>query len=158
MQLSGSESFHVPRADLWRHLVDMDFMSNVIPHLERIEQVESDYFTCRVRPGLSFFSGKVSLRFEIRSRQPPDRLLVAVHGKGMGGSVAVDIELSLEEKDQGSIIGWTGTVSNKEGLFRPIGDSLISAAATRIVGELWATFRVALDRHSDATSTTRREA
>ena len=153
MQLSGSEMFHVPTAEIWCRLVDMDFMSRMIPNMERIDEVELDHFTCRVRPRLSFFSGKVTLRFEIRRCEPPHRLLVSVHGKGMGGAVTVDIELNLEDKDSGSVIGWNGIVSHKEGLFRPVGDGLISAAATRIAGEVWATFRDALTSHPSPTPT-----
>ena len=153
MQLSGSEIFHFPRAEIWCRLVDMDFMSRMIPDMDRIDEVELDHFTCRVRPGLSFFSGKITLRFDIIRREPPHRLLVSVHGKGMGGAVAVDIELNLEDTDSGSVIGWSGTVSHKGGLFRPVGDGLISAAATRIVCELWATFRDALASHPRTTPT-----
>ena len=71
MQLSGSEMFHVPRAEIWCHLVDMDFMSRMIPNMETIDEVALDHFTCSVRPGLSFFSGKDTLRFEIHRREPP---------------------------------------------------------------------------------------
>ena len=155
MQLSGSESFHASMTDLWSHLVDMKFMASVIPNVDRIDQVDEDYFTCRVRPSLSFFSGKIALRFDICSREPPHRLLVSVVGKGIGGSVTVDIELCLEEEGQGAWILWNGTLSRKEGLFRPIGDGLISAAATRIIDELWAAFRAALSNQPSAAPPTK---
>jgi len=155
MQLSGSESFHVSMTDLWSHLVDMNFMASVIPNVDRIAVVDEDHFTCRVRPRLSFFSGKIALSFEVCSRKPPDRLLVSVVGKGIGGSVTVDIELCLEEDGQGALILWNGTLSRKEGLFRPIGDGLISAAATRIVDELWADFRTAMSNQASAAPQTK---
>jgi len=155
MQLSGSESFHASITDLWSHLVDMKFMASLIPSVDRIDHVDEDHFICRVRPRLSFFSGTISLRFQVCSREPPDRLLVSVVGKGIGGSVTVDIELCLEEDGQGALILWNGTLSRKEGLFQPIGDGLISATARRIVDDLWGSFRTAISNQPTAETPTR---
>ena len=155
MQLSGSELIHAPKADLWSHLLDMNLMARVIPNLDRIDEVGADHFTCRVRPRLSFFSGKIALRFKVTSSEPPNRLLVTIVGKGIGGSVTVDIELCLEDETPGAVILWKGTISRKEGLFRPIGDSLISAAATTIVGELWGAFRTEVSNQPNGAPPTK---
>ena len=130
--------------DLWSRLTDMKFMAGVIPDVDRIEHIEAEQFTCRVRPRFAFFSGKVSLTFQITGRAPPDHLEITVLGKGIGGTVSVDIDIRLEAKGDESVIDWSGHVVRKEGLFRPIGDSLISGAAAHIVETLWAGFRVAM--------------
>jgi carbon monoxide dehydrogenase subunit G len=144
MQLSGDELFQASMPDLWSRLTDMKFMAGVIPDVERIEQIEKGQFTCRVRPRFAFFSGKVILTFQIIGLAPPDHLEVTVLGKGIGGAVSVDIDIRLEAKGDENVIHWSGHVVRKEGLFRPIGDSLISGAAAHIVEKLWAGFRAAM--------------
>jgi carbon monoxide dehydrogenase subunit G len=151
MQLSGEESFHLPPGQLWPHLADMQFMARVIPDLVRIESVDETYLVCHVRPRFSFFSGKVKLTFEVTEQREPENLTITVHGKGIGGAVVVEIAIELAAAGQGSLVNWKGEVLQKEGLFRPIGDTLISGAAGRIVDNLWEGFRAALVQSPSGT-------
>ena len=144
MQLSGEESFHVPPTQLWSHLTDMEFMAHVIPDLVRIESVDTTSLVCHVRPRFSFFSGKVKLTFEVSEQQEHEKLKIEVHGKGIGGAVVVVITIELAPTDEGSLVNWKGEVLQKEGLFRPISDTLISGAAGRIIDTLWEDFRSAI--------------
>ena len=144
MQLCGDEPFSHSPDEVWRCLTDMHFMSAVIPDIDRVESIEQTGFVCRVRPRFSFFSGKVKLSFQLTSQQPPDKLKVEVHGKGIGGAILVGIDIRLERTGNGSLVHWAGEVLRREGLFKPIGKSLVGAAAGRIVEDLWAGFRRAL--------------
>jgi carbon monoxide dehydrogenase subunit G len=144
MQLSGQESFHLPPRQVWPHLTDMQFMARVIPDLVGIESVDTTSLVCHVRPRFSFFSGKVKLTFEISEQQEPENLKIKVHGKGIGGAVVVEITIELAPAGEGSLVNWKGEVMQKEGLFRPISDTLISGAAGRVIDTLWEDFRSAI--------------
>ena len=144
MQLSGEESFHLPPGQLWPHLSDMQFMARVIPDLVRIDSVDTNCLVCHVRPRFSFFSGKVKLTFDVTEQREPAHLTIKVHGKGIGGGVVVEITIELAPTDRGSLVNWQGEVMEKEGLFRPISDTLIAGAAGRIVDTLWEGFRSAI--------------
>ena len=91
-----------------------------------------------------FFSGKVKLTFEVTEQQEPATLKIRVHGKGIGGAVVVEIAIELAPTDQGCLVNWQGSVIEKEGLFRPISDTLIAGAAGRIVETLWEGVRSAI--------------
>jgi carbon monoxide dehydrogenase subunit G len=119
-------------------------MAGVIPDLDRIESVERTRLVCHVRPQFAFFSGKVKLTFEVAEQRAPESLKIVVRGKGIGGAVVVEIAIQLVQSGDGGLVNWQGEVVIKEGLFRPIGDTLISAAAGRIVDNLWEGFRNAL--------------
>tara|TARA_B100000809_G_scaffold14624_1_gene13214 strand:- start:95 stop:559 length:465 start_codon:yes stop_codon:yes gene_type:complete len=144
MLLSGEESFHLPPGQLWPHLSDMQFMARVIPDLVRIDSVDTNCLVCHVRPRFSFFSGKVKLTFDVTEQREPAHLTIKVHGKGIGGGVVVEIAIELAPTDRGSLVNWQGEVMEKEGLFRPISDTLIAGAAGRIVDTLWEDFRSAI--------------
>ena len=56
----------------------------------------------------------------------------------------MEIAIELAPTDRGSLVNWQGEVMEKEGLFRPISDTLIAGAAGRIVDTLWEGFRSAI--------------
>jgi carbon monoxide dehydrogenase subunit G len=148
MQLCGDEPFSQSPDEVWRCLTDMQFMSVVIPDIDRVESIEQTGFVCRVRPRFSFFSGKVKLSFQLTSQEPPDKLKVEVHGKGIGGAILVEIGIRLEPTHEGTVVHWNGEIVKREGLFRPVGESLVAGAAGRIVDGLWSGFRHALAENS----------
>ncbi len=119
-------------------------MARVIPDLVRVESIDTTSLVCLVRPRFSFFSGKIKLTFDVTEQREPAHLKFKVHGKGIGGGVVVEIAIELASTDRGSLVNWQGEVMEKEGLFRPISDTLIAGAAGRIVDTLWEGFRSAI--------------
>ena len=144
MIAKGLEIFDRPRSDIWNALTDMEFMTGVIPHLQAIEETTSSSLRCRVQPGLSFLSGSIKLHFSVTEVQTDRQLRVDVEGKQMGGGLTLAIDIALNQTPGGTELKWRGDLLRREGLLRPIGEGLLRAAATRIIGQLWGKFHTAL--------------
>ena len=152
MKFTGEEKFEQAREEIWDRLTDMNFIANLIPDLERVEQIESDRFICRVRPQFAFLSGSLKLTFEIMEADPPDHLKVLCRGKGIGASVDVETDIRLRQESEVTILDWKGVIENRKGLLKPVSTGLIQGAAQKIIGDFWSKLRSALDADSDSPS------
>src|SRR5262245_7429834 len=137
MNFTGTEQFECGQAELWARLTDMAFISSVIPDVDRVERIDSNGFSCRVRPRFSFLTGSLDLTFELVEPVPQERLKVRTRGKGIGAAVVVEAELQIVSREAGSEVLWTGTIVSREGLLKPVGPSLIQAAARRVIDSFW---------------------
>jgi carbon monoxide dehydrogenase subunit G len=144
MNFAGTEQFDCGQTELWTRLTDMAFVSRAIPDAERIELIGNSGFACRVRPRLSFLTGSLELAFEIIESIPSERLTVRSRGKGIGAAVVVESHLHLLRAEAGTELHWTGVIVEREGLLKPIGQSLIQAAAQRVITNFWQQFRKVL--------------
>ncbi len=152
MNFTGEERFEAAQEQLWDRLTDMKFIANVIPDLERVEQVGSDKLICRVRPQFSFLSGSLRLTFEIMEADPPEHLKVRCRGKGIGASVDVETDIRLIQESDVTILDWNGVIAKREGLLKPVSTGLIQGAAQKVIGDFWIRFRNALGADSDSSS------
>jgi uncharacterized protein len=141
MNFAGTEQFDCSQTELWARITDMAFVSRAIPDIERVQRMDSTGFACRVRPRLSFLTGSLELVFEIVEPIPCERLTVRSRGKGIGSAVVVESHLHLVPADVGTYLHWTGVIVEREGLLKPIGQSLIEAAAQRVITNFWQHFR-----------------
>lgn len=144
MNFSGVEQFDVGPDELWARLIDMGFVSGVIPDVERVVRVEETAFSCKVRPRFSFLTGSLDLTFEIVDSAAPERLKVRSRGKGIGAAVVVEAELHLAPCGSGTEVQWSGAIVAREGLLKPVGAGLIQGAAQRVIDNFWQKFRDAL--------------
>ena len=145
MQLRGEEQFSLPPEGVWERLVDLNFMAQAVPDLVRVEKAEPNHLVCRVRPGFSFLSGSLTLTFDLVAQQPAESATYRVHGKGVGASVLVETVVRLAAQAGGTQLTWTSDILERGGLLKPIGTSLIQAAANKITADVWAEFRRGLD-------------
>ncbi len=152
MKFTGEERFEAVQERLWDRLTDMNFIANLIPDLERVEQVESDKMICRVRPRFSFFSGSLRLTFEIMKADSPEYLKVRCTGKGIGASVDIETDIRLIQESDVTILDWNGVIVKREGLLKPVSTGLIQGAAQKVIGDFWRRFRSALGADSDSPS------
>src|SRR3954469_2632609 len=124
MKFAGEQQFECGPAQLWARLTDMNFMSRIIPDVDRVERMDAAGFTCKVRPRFSFLTGSVELTFEIIERAEPERLKVRSTGKGIGSTLVVDEEIHLAPDDSGTKLRWTGTIVSRDGLLKPVSSAL----------------------------------
>ena len=145
MNLCGEEIFSCSTERLWATLTDAELVSRSIPDLDQVEQINENSFVCRVRPKLGFLAGTLRLAFDVvEKNQAQGRLRIRIDGKKIGARVEVEADLAVLSLDHGSQLNWTGRITKREGLLKPIGESLIQAAAARVIDAFWSKFRSAL--------------
>lgn len=152
MKFTGEEQFDQAREEIWDRLTDMNFIANLIPDLQRVEQIESDKFVCRVRPKFGFMAGSLKLTFEIVEATPPEHLKVRCQGKGIGASIDVETEIRLVQESDVTKLDWMGVIGQRKGLLKPVSTGLIQGAAQKVIGDFWSKLRSALDADSDSPS------
>ena len=143
MRFVGQETFSQPQGEIWDKVSDLQFMAQLIPDLDRLEQVDSDQLLCRVKPKFAFLAGSLQLRFTVLERDPPNHLKISIVGKKIGAGLTLEVTVSLA-MDPLTCLTWEGQVQQRTGLLKPIGNSLIQGAAENIITTLWASFRQAL--------------
>ena len=141
LRISGEEHFSQSVTEVWACLADDEFLAKCLPQLEKAERDGSGLLVCRVRPGLSFVKGTLKVSLDIRDQQPPDSMRICVNSKGIGASAVVETLVKLAAHDTGTQLSWNAEVTELGGLLKPVGRSLISAAAHKVISEGWATFR-----------------
>ena len=141
MNFAGTEQFDCGHTELWARITDMAFVSRAIPDIERVVRMDASGFACHVRPRFSFLTGSLELVFDIVESTPCERLTVRSRGKGIGAAVIVEAHLYLVAIGPGTELQWTGVIVEREGLLKPIGPSLIQAAAQRVITNFWQQFR-----------------
>ncbi|MAV35607.1 MAG: hypothetical protein CMJ59_09120 [Planctomycetaceae bacterium] len=141
LQLSGEVELTHPPDQVWTSLADPAFLAQCLPQLESVQQDAAGRLMCRVRPGLSFVKGTLKVTLDLRDQQPPDSIRICIHSKGIGASASVETAVALSPCVAGTQLNWTAEVTQLGGLLKPIGHSLISAAAQKVIAEGWATFK-----------------
>jgi len=149
MHFLGEEHFSIDQADLFARLTDLNFMAQAIPELERIELSEPKHVVCRVRPAFAFLSGSLTLTFDLVEEHPVESVKYRVLGKGIGARVVVETEIKLSSEEIGTKLAWQSEIIERGGLLKPVGQSLIKAAANKVTTDAWVAFRKALDSTDD---------
>jgi len=145
MEFSGEEQFTQGREELYAKLVDLEFMSKTFPGLKKVVKLEPKLLVCKLKPGFSFISGTLTNTMELVGENPPESVDVNVHGKGIGASVNVRIEIKMTPDGDGTTLAWLAKVTELGGLLKPVPRPLIEAAASKVVSDTWAAFRCNVD-------------
>ncbi|MCP4853516.1 MAG: hypothetical protein GY903_03375 [Fuerstiella sp.] len=152
LQLSGEEQFSQAPEEIWDRVVDPEFLVKIIPGVDHVEQVESDRLVCRVRPGLSFMTGTLKITIDISAEQPQEMVRMHVASKGIGSSAMVETAFHLAADDTGTKLDWTADVTEVGGLLKPVGRTLIGAAARKVISDAWLGFRNELDQVTESAA------
>ena len=88
-----------------------------------------------------FLKGTIRVTLSVYDRQPPASLRIRVDSKGIGSTASVETAVSLTPLQTGTRLAWTADINELGGLLKPIGRSLIDAAASKVIAEGWASFQ-----------------
>ncbi len=144
MQFSGEETFELGQSELWDRVMDMEFLSRIIPDLDRVESIAPKQMVCRVRPSFAFLSGSFKLTFEVLTEDPPTCARMRVSGKGIGSTMVIETVLRLVAEDQCTKLAWDAEIVERRGLLKPVGVSLIQMSARKVIADALSNFRKAL--------------
>ncbi|HJP31566.1 MAG: SRPBCC domain-containing protein [Candidatus Latescibacteria bacterium] len=140
-QLCGELNLPQSPAQIWDRLIDPAFLATCMPQLESVEADDSAFLVCRVRPTLAFLKGTIRVTLSLYDRQPPASLRIRVDSKGIGSTATVETTVCLTALDTGTRLVWTADIIELGGLLKPIGRSLIDAAASKVIAEGWVSFQ-----------------
>ena len=151
MKFSGQEIFPQSAAAIWTRLIDLESMARILPDMDRVEEVGSDLLRCRVNPAFSFLAGSLQLQFSLQEQDQEKYLKISVQAKKIGAGLKLEITLALVPDADGTCLSWEATILERNGLLKPISESLIRAAAEKVIARTWSGFHQAMSEESHCT-------
>ncbi len=141
LDLQGVEHFNSAPEDVFRTVTDIARMPSLIPDLQSHEIIDECRLKCVVRPGFSFFRGKLNLTIQIEEIDPPNSALLRIAGRGIGTQIDVESRFTISADGGGTQMEWSAQVTKLKGLVAAVSPALTSAAAGAVLRSSWALLR-----------------
>ncbi|MFO0935026.1 MAG: SRPBCC domain-containing protein [Gemmataceae bacterium] len=144
IHFNGTEAFTQSPAELFGPLSDAGWLATAVPEAEMIE-ASPERAVWKLKPKLSFLTGSLETTLAVTSREPDQSVTFKVNGRAVGSGSTVVASLVLEtEQPKGTIVRWTGEITELNGLLKMVPKGLIQAAAQKIIIDVWAAIRAKL--------------
>jgi carbon monoxide dehydrogenase subunit G len=148
IHLDGMELFVQPCEHLWERLTDLSFVVRCMPDLDKVVLTEPNRIVFRVKPGFSFIRGTLEITLALIDARRPDRARMRIGSKGVGSGVKMEASFLLADAETSATgqtcLAWSAEVLELQGLLKPVGKSLIAAAARQVIAAAFARLRTEL--------------
>ena len=107
MQLSATYTFNAPREAVWALLLDPEVLAECLPGCESLEPTGDGTYRAALTVGVAAISGRYTGTVTIADSQEPSRYTLVVDGKGRGGFVKGEADVSLVpdgDRDGGTLV------------------------------------------------------
>jgi len=137
---SGSNEVSAPRAVVWQHLLDPQFVAASAPGVEKVEQVDDSHFQIFLAVGLGALKVHFTLDVELLDVVPPAQLTMRAHGKAPGSGVDMTTAIRLHEAPSGrTAMGWHSECL-VGGMLASLGGVLLEGTARKFTEQFWLDF------------------
>jgi len=141
LHFEGDNEFLQPPAELFARLSDARFLVSCLPDVESTTKTETTAAECVVRPGFSFVRGSIQLTLKVAEAVADKSLRILAHGKSIGASNDLELNLNLAPKDSGTRVHWTADITNLTGLLKLAPQGLLKGAAQKVINDVWEAVR-----------------
>jgi len=138
LHLEGEKLLKQPYGEVWRKLVDLQFLVRCIPDVAEVKSIEDPTANVVLRPGFSFIRGELQLSLTRQDAAEPERAAFLARTKGIGSTADVLAAMTLSNQDGGTLMRWTADVQQLGGLLKAVPRGLIQAAASKVITDLLA--------------------
>ena len=139
VKIEGSYTVPAPRDLVWRELMNHETLAQALPGCEKFEPDPAGGFRVVLKMGVAAIKGTYEGRVEITDVSPPLSYRMKVKGKGSGGFVEGEGNLSLAESSASTVITYSGE-ARLGGAIAAVGQRLAQAAARQIVNQFFRSF------------------
>ncbi len=141
---TGQEVLAVSIDKAMHALRDLEGVAKSMSDVESVERADANTLKLVVRPGFSFMRGTMRTTLSCKETAPQTLTLVATSaGIGMGITVESVMKFSSTAAQE-TRIDWTACVTERKGLVSAVGQSLIKAAADKVLKDGWTAVRSSL--------------
>jgi len=135
MHIEKAYTIDAPISAVWTVLNDRDAVSKCIPDLQSMDEHDNAHFTLMVKPTLAFISGSLTMKCTVLTIDH-HKGKVKIEGSSIGSTFTATTTLSLSDAKGKTVVLWEVDVT-REGLLKPIPDSIIKASALYIADKLF---------------------
>jgi carbon monoxide dehydrogenase subunit G len=145
VRIEGTKRFAAPRERVWDALVDPDLLAGFLPGVQSLDVADETHWSAIMRLPLSPVS--LTLQFELRDNDQPERALLVARGKRLGARVEARTAFDLRSAGDETEMAWSadvalgGTLSRLGAMLRPIAQQQAERFLDRLERKLAATAR-----------------
>ncbi len=136
MRLTLTAVVPAPRERVFAALVDPAILQRCIPGCESLVESAPDTYQAALRVGVAGLKGSYTGTAAIRDREPPERLTIAVDGKGAPGFVRGTAAIALTTEETATRVACDADVA-VGGLIAAVGSRLVEAAARKLADDFF---------------------
>ena len=103
--VAGERRFQAPPERVFALLTDPAVIASALPAVRSHTVLDDDHWEAKVKPPLPF-APKLTIRFEVLDRRPPDHAGLRAHG----GGADVTSTFDLERDEGGTLMRWQATL------------------------------------------------
>lgn len=148
MKIEGTQEVRAPRERTYEVLLDPEVLKRCIPGCEKLEQTGENTFSATLRAGVGSIKGIFTGNVRLEDMQPPSHYRMAIEGKGQPGFIKGTGNLDLEERDDITLVKYTGD-AQIGGTLASVGQRMIQAAAKMMAAQFFAAIEVEAQHQAD---------
>ena len=140
LEFSGAPEVTAPRARVWAHLMDPNFVAASAPGVETVEALDPTHFKVVSALGVGAVKVKFQLDVSLSDILENEHLQMRARGKAPGSAVETVSVVRLEDTSVGGTrLNWSAT-SEVNGKVASVGARLLEGTARRLTEEFWTDF------------------
>jgi len=136
MKLSGTQTFSVPRQQVWDFLTDPQRLAKCMPGCEKLEVIGEHEYSGVINIGLAAVKGVYNGKVKLAEVQPPLHYKLVLDGKGKQGFVRGTGTIDLAEQQGQTLLTYQGDVQIG-GLLVSVGQRMVDGAAKMMIGQFF---------------------
>jgi carbon monoxide dehydrogenase subunit G len=140
LHFAGAPEINAPRAEVWKKLMDPQFVARSAPGVESVERIDATHFKVVSGFGVGAIKVRFSLDVELFDLAEPASAKMRARGKAPGSAVDVTSALALEEAGPGRTrLSWSAD-SEVSGTIASVGARLMEGTARKLTEQFWTDF------------------
>ena len=136
MKIEGTHELHASRERVFNALTDPVVLQRCIPGCERLEKTGENSYSATLRTGVGSIKGVFTGSVQLEDIQPPSHYKMVVSGKGQPGFLKGSGVLDLEERDEATVINYSGDVQ-VGGTIASVGQRMIQGTAKMMAAQFF---------------------
>jgi carbon monoxide dehydrogenase subunit G len=140
LHFEGAPEIARSRAQVWRCLMDPNFVAQSAPGVEAVETIDPSHFKVISAFGVGAIKVRFTLNVELTGVVEPERATMRARGKAPGSNVEVVANLRLEDAASGGVrLNWSAD-TDVSGTVASVGARLLEGTARKLTEEFWTDF------------------
>jgi carbon monoxide dehydrogenase subunit G len=140
MSFSGAPEIRASRDEVWKALLDPQFIASTAPAIENVEQHDPTHFTVVAGLGIGALKLRFKLAVELLDIVELTSAKMRVRGKAPGSTLDTTTSFALEDSGRGIIkLHWKAD-TEVGGTVASVGARLLEGTSRRLTEEFWVDF------------------
>jgi carbon monoxide dehydrogenase subunit G len=150
LQFSGAPEIAASRDQVWKRLMDPNFVARSAPGVESVETIDPTHFKVVSAFGVGAVKLRFTLNVELFDVVEPEAAKMRARGKAPGSNVDMVAAIRVEEAAPGRVrLSWTAD-SDVSGTVASVGARLLEGTARKLTEQFWLDFAQRVQEGSKA--------